>query len=40
MKFSVFVPPNASARPRPALYFLTDLTCTEETSTCSPETLT
>jgi len=31
MKFSVFVPPNASARPRPALHFLTDLICTEET---------
>jgi S-formylglutathione hydrolase len=31
MKFSVFVPPNASARPLPALYFLAGLTCTEET---------
>ena len=31
MKFSVFVPPNAAARPRPALYFLAGLTCTEET---------
>ena len=31
MKFSVFVPPNASPRPRPALYFLAGLTCTEET---------
>lgn len=31
MKFSVFVPPNALARPLPALYFLTSLTCTEET---------
>ncbi len=31
MKFSVFMPPNASARPLPALYFLAGLTCTEET---------
>ncbi len=31
MKFSVFVPPNASARPLPSLYFLAGLTCTEET---------
>ncbi|WP_296348524.1 S-formylglutathione hydrolase [Reyranella sp.] len=31
MKFSIFVPPNASPRPRPALYFLAGLTCTEET---------
>lgn len=31
MRFSVFVPPNASARPLPALYFLAGLTCTEET---------
>lgn len=31
MKFSVFVPPNGPARPRPALYFLAGLTCTEET---------
>lgn len=31
MKFSVFVPPNASARLLPALYFLAGLTCTEET---------
>lgn len=31
MKFSVFVPPNASPRPLPALYFLAGLTCTEET---------
>lgn len=30
MKFSVFVPPTP-ARPRPALYFLAGLTCTEET---------
>ena len=31
MKFSVFVPPNGATRPRPALYFLAGLTCTEET---------
>ncbi len=31
MKFSVFMPPNASARPLPPLYFLAGLTCTEET---------
>ncbi|MBU8874729.1 S-formylglutathione hydrolase [Reyranella sp. MMS21-HV4-11] len=31
MKFSVFVPSGAAARPRPALYFLAGLTCTEET---------
>lgn len=31
MKFSVYVPPGASARPRPVLYFLAGLTCTEET---------
>ena len=31
MKFSVFVPPNAAARPLPSLYFLAGLTCTEET---------
>ena len=31
MKFSVFVPPKAAARPLPALYFLAGLTCTEET---------
>ena len=31
MRFSVFVPSNASARPLPALYFLAGLTCTEET---------
>ena len=31
MKFSVFVPAQASARPLPALYFLAGLTCTEET---------
>ena len=31
MKFSVFVPPGPAARPRPALYFLAGLTCTEET---------
>lgn len=31
MRFSVFVPPNASARPLPSLYFLAGLTCTEET---------
>lgn len=31
MKFSVFVPPNASARRFPSLTFLAGLTCTEET---------
>jgi S-formylglutathione hydrolase len=31
MKFSVFVPPQAAARPLPVLYFLAGLTCTEET---------
>lgn len=31
MRFSVFVPPNASAGPLPSLYFLAGLTCTEET---------
>jgi S-formylglutathione hydrolase len=31
MKFSVFVPPQAKAGKRPALYFLAGLTCTEET---------
>ncbi len=31
MRFSVFLPPRAQARPRPALYFLAGLTCTEET---------
>lgn len=34
MKFSVFVPPQAlvsGATPRPALYYLAGLTCTEET---------
>ena len=31
MKFSVFVPPQARDRRVPALYFLSGLTCTEET---------
>lgn len=31
MNFGVFVPPQAEARPVPALYFLAGLTCTEET---------
>jgi S-formylglutathione hydrolase len=31
MKFSVYVPPQASSHPVPALYFLAGLTCTEET---------
>lgn len=31
MKFSVFVPPKGPTRPRPVLYFLAGLTCTEET---------
>jgi S-formylglutathione hydrolase len=31
MRFSVFVPPQASARAVPVLYYLAGLTCTEET---------
>jgi S-formylglutathione hydrolase len=31
MRFSVFQPPRADSRPRPALMFLAGLTCTEET---------
>jgi S-formylglutathione hydrolase len=31
MRFSVFVPPQASERPVPVLYYLAGLTCTEET---------
>jgi S-formylglutathione hydrolase len=31
MKFGVFVPPQASVRPVPVLFFLAGLTCTEET---------
>ena len=31
MRFAVFTPPQASAAPRPALYYLAGLTCTEET---------
>ena len=31
MKFSVYVPPQARARPVPVLYYLSGLTCTEET---------
>jgi S-formylglutathione hydrolase len=31
MKFSVFLPPQAKARAVPVLYFLSGLTCTEET---------
>ena len=31
MRFAVFVPPQASARPAPVLYYLAGLTCTEET---------
>ncbi|HWU67924.1 MAG TPA: S-formylglutathione hydrolase [Stenotrophobium sp.] len=31
MRFSVFVPPQAAQRPVPALYWLSGLTCTEET---------
>ncbi len=31
MKFSVFVPPQARSRPVPVLYYLSGLTCTEET---------
>lgn len=31
MQFSVFQPPQASAQPVPALYYLAGLTCTEET---------
>jgi S-formylglutathione hydrolase len=31
MKFSVYVPPQARNHPVPALYFLSGLTCTEET---------
>ena len=31
MKFSVFVPPQAALQPVPVLYFLSGLTCTEET---------
>lgn len=30
MRFSVFVPPQAAARPVPVLYWLSGLTCTEE----------
>jgi S-formylglutathione hydrolase len=31
MKFSVYLPPQARAKPVPTLYFLSGLTCTEET---------
>ena len=31
MRFSVYTPPQARVRPVPTLYFLADLTCTEET---------
>jgi S-formylglutathione hydrolase len=31
MKFSAYVPPQAKIRPVPVLYFLSGLTCTEET---------
>ena len=31
MRFGVFVPPQAGQAPRPALYYLAGLTCTEET---------
>ena len=31
MKFSVYVPPQARAQPVPVLYFLSGLTCSEET---------
>ncbi len=31
MKFGVFVPPQAKAGPVPVLFFLADLTCSEET---------
>ena len=31
MRFAVFTPPQARARPVPALYYLAGLTCTEET---------
>jgi len=31
MRFAVFVPPQATQRPCPALYYLAGLTCTEET---------
>ncbi len=31
MKFSVYLPPQARSSPVPALYFLSGLTCTEET---------
>ncbi len=33
MRFSVFVPPQASAGPRPVLIYLSGLTCTEENVT-------
>lgn len=31
MRFGVFIPPQAQARPAPVLYYLAGLTCTEET---------
>ncbi len=31
MRFAVFVPPQAARSPRPVLYYLAGLTCTEET---------
>lgn len=31
MRFAVFTPPQAAARPAPVLYYLAGLTCTEET---------
>jgi len=31
MRFAVYVPPQATRSPRPALYYLAGLTCTEET---------
>jgi S-formylglutathione hydrolase len=33
MRFAVFVPPQAASGPRPVLYFLSGLTCTEENFT-------
>lgn len=33
MRFAVFVPPQARSGPRPVLYFLSGLTCTEENFT-------
>ena len=33
MRFAVFVPSQAASGPRPVLYFLSGLTCTEENFT-------